>query len=291
MDVDPDGRFAVEPLATADVLVVLHARRSASVARHWRAHRGAAPMVVALAGTDLYRDMPDDASAMASVEAADRLVVLQAAAIERLASLADGLAEKATVIYQSVERPLPERRIDEAVFRVVVIAHLRAVKDPLLCARAARLLPRDSTVVIDHAGAAHSDDWHRAATTEMADNPRYRWLGPLDRADALRLVAGASLLACTSVLEGGANVVTEAIALGVPVIGTDIDGNRGLLGSDYPALVPVGDEARLATLMRRLETDRDFLADLQQRIDARRPITEVAHERAAWADLLASSAP
>jgi hypothetical protein len=35
--------------------------------------------------------------------------------------------------------------------------------------------------------------------------------------------------------EGGANVVTEALALGVPVISSHIPGSTGLLGTGYPA--------------------------------------------------------
>jgi hypothetical protein len=35
-------------------------------------------------------------------------------------------------------------------------------------------------------------------------------------------------------MEGGANVLIEAVTSGVPVLGSDIAGNRGMLGADYP---------------------------------------------------------
>ncbi len=267
--------------ADRDLAVVIHARRCAAAVATSRAQAPDRPVVVALAGTDLYADLPDDVDARAAIDEADRLVVLQADAIERLAGFDPALAAKAHVVHQSVDGPTPERRVPDG-FVVVVLAHLRDVKDPLLAARAAARLPESSTVRVVHAGAAHDDGWATAARREESDNPRYRWLGEITAAEARAWLAGATVLACTSRLEGGANVVTEAIAAGVPVVGTAIDGNRGLLGADYPALVPVGDDAALARLLARLETEPGALADLQRRIDALVDITEPAHERAGW---------
>ena len=139
-----------------------------------------------------------------------------------------------------------------------------------------------------HAGAAHDDAWAAAARGEEHDNPRYRWLGELSPDEAGELLAGATVLACTSLLEGGANVVTEAIASGVPVVGTAIEGNFGLLGADYPGLVPVGDDVALSRLLERLEGDPGALAELQARVDALKETTEPSHERDAWRVVLAS---
>jgi glycosyltransferase involved in cell wall biosynthesis len=213
--------------------------------------------------------------------------VLQAAAIDRLAGFDPALAAKAHVVHQSVDGPIPPRREPEG-FVVVVLAHLRDVKDPLLAARAAARLPSDSRVMVVHAGAAHDDSWEAAARREERYNPRYRWLGELPQEEARELLAGATVLACTSLLEGGANVVTEAIASGVPVVGTAIDGNRGLLGADYPGLVPVGDDDALAALLGRLETEPGELADLQARVDVLNDITDPGHERDAWLAVLSS---
>lgn len=297
VDVTPDGFFDAGEddvaLTSAELLVVLHARRSAPAAHWWRMNRGAAPLIVALAGTDLYSDLPDNTDARWAIDAADALVVLQEAAIDRLASFAPDLGAKAVVIHQSVAGPLPDRAsaLQANEFRVVILSHLRDVKDPLMCARAARLLPGYSTIVVHHVGEAHNEEWEELANVETEENPRYWWHGPLDRDDALELMATATVLACTSLLEGGANVVTEAIAMGVPVVGTKIDGNTGLLGDDYPGLVPVKDDLAMSELLHRLEGQPALLADLQSRIDARKPITEPATEEAAWAALIATFEP
>lgn len=275
----------------ADVLVVLHARRCARAVGASRAAAPGRPVVVGLAGTDLYDDLPHDADARAAVEAADALVVLQGKAIERLASIDPTLGHRAWVVHQSVEPPLPRRARDADRFTVAVLAHLREVKDPLLAARAARRLPGHSSAVVVHAGAAHDTRWAEAAESEMAHNPRYQWRGELPRADALALLAGADVLACTSLLEGGANVVSEAIALGVPVIGTIVDGTTGLLGDDHPGLVPVGDEAALAEVILGLERDPAAYAEVEHRTTAVRHLADPASERAAWRSVLEAIVP
>ncbi len=285
----PVGDDTQAHIDDADVLVALHARRSAAAVSRWDERRPGRPAVVALTGTDLYVDMPDSVPAMACAKRADRLIVLQAAAIDRLRSFDPALADKATVVHQSVDpAAVPARQPVPGEFRVIVLAHLREVKDPLLASRASRRLPANSTVVIDHAGRALDTAWAEAARAEAASNPRYRWHGELDGAASLELLATGDVLACTSLAEGGANAVTEAIAVGIPVIGTRIDGNTGLLGAEYPGLFPVGDEAALADLLQRLERDRSALPALQRRIDELAPLIDPAAERRALAELIDS---
>lgn len=273
------------PPGDADVLVALHARRSAAAVRAWGTDR---PVVVALTGTDLYADLPGDPDARASVEAADALVVLQRLAVDRLAGWDTRWADKARVIHQSVDGPIVPRDPDPTHFGVAVLAHLRDVKDPLLAAVAARALPATSRVRVDHAGAAHDARWAARARSEARRNPRYRWHGELDPPESRRLLARCRVLACTSRLEGGANVVTEAIAHGVPVVGTRIDGNVGILGADHPGLVEVGDAAGLAALFGRMERDGGFYRELEARSRELRHLTDPARERRGWADLLAT---
>jgi glycosyltransferase involved in cell wall biosynthesis len=100
---------------------------------------------------------------------------------------------------------------------------------------------------------------------------------------ALRWLASSHLLVVSSVMEGGANVVSEAIAAGTPVIASFIPGNVGLLGDDWPALFPVGDAQALAGLLRRLTTDPAFLALLREAIRARAWIADPAQEQSALA--------
>ena len=120
----------------------------------------------------------------------------------------------------------------------------------------------------------------------MRAEPRYRWVGKLSRGAARKLLRGSRAMVLSSKLEGGANVISEAIALGVPVLASDIPGNVGLLGRDYQGYYPVGDTAGLANLLRRLESEDRFLNALRRQIRKLRPHFTPAAERRSWARLL-----
>lgn len=273
-------------LADADLVVALHARRAAAVVVAAKEQDRFRPVIVALAGTDLYSDLPESQVALGSIEAADHLVVLQEQAIEQLALIHPKYAAKASVVHQSVELAAPVRNVDPNYFTVVVLAHLRDVKDPLLAARAAALMPASSRVRVLHAGSAHNADWQERAEAECAANSRYQWLGGVEPTQASELLASADLLACTSLLEGGANVVTEAIALGIGVVGTEIGGNRGMLGLAHRGLVPVGDFEALARLLEKLETDENEMASVVAASLERQWMTTPDNERRQWQAVL-----
>jgi hypothetical protein len=59
-----------------DLMIALHARRSHSAMAAWKS-RPDRPLILALTGTDLYRDIHDNVDAKTSLQLADRLVVLQ----------------------------------------------------------------------------------------------------------------------------------------------------------------------------------------------------------------------
>jgi len=267
-----------------DLLIALHARRSfPAIDRFRRAHPDS-PIVVTLTGTDLYRDLESSVEARQSLEIADRLVVLQPCGLD---SLSAHLRGKCCVIFQSAEAVKAEDPPAANVFRVCVLAHLRAVKDPLRAAYAARGLPAGSRVQVAHAGGVLDPELAGEAEEEQHRNPRYRWLGDLSREQALRLLASSQLLAVTSLLEGGANVVSEAIAASVPVVSTHISGSVGIIGSDYPGYFPSGDTQALARLFKQAETDPAFYADLKRRICNLKPLVDPQRERESWRALLA----
>jgi len=124
------------------------------------------------------------------------------------------------------------------------------------------------------------------ARAEAAVNPRYRWLGDLPRGKALRTLGRTRLLVLTSLMEGGANAVSEAIAVGVPVVASDIPGSVGLLGRDYPGYFPVGDTRVLADVLLRAETDSRFYNSLKACCRRLRPLFRPARERQSWRRLL-----
>jgi glycosyltransferase involved in cell wall biosynthesis len=64
------------------------------------------------------------------------------------------------------------------------------------------------------------------------------------------LLASAGAVVLSSLSEGGANAVSEAVAARVPLLASRIDGTVGLLGRDYPGYFPVRDTAALILLLR-----------------------------------------
>jgi glycosyltransferase involved in cell wall biosynthesis len=96
----------------------------------------------------------------------------------------------------------------------------------------------------------------------MVENPRYHWLGERSHGRALRVLARSHLLVLSSLSEGGANAISEALALRVPIVASRISGSIGLLGEAYPGYFPVQDTAALAHLLLRAETDDTFYAAL-----------------------------
>ena len=266
-----------------DVLVALHARKSAASIRRFRRMHPGKPLIVALTGTDLYGDLGRSPAALRSLELATRVVVLQPDAVSHVPGDVRG---KVRVIVQSAAGPsrpvLPRRR----VFDVCVIGHLRAVKDPFRGALAARLLPQESRILVTQVGRALSEAMRRRAERESEHNPRYQWRGGVSHAQARRILGRSRLLLVTSRLEGGANVVSEALAAGVPVLSSRISGSIGLLGEDYPGYFAVGATRELADLLWRCESDPAFYRDLRRRCRKLARLVHPARELQAWQELL-----
>jgi len=99
-------------------------------------------------------------------------------------------------------------------------------------------------------------------------------------------MARSRLTVISSRLEGGANVLGEAIVLGVPVLASRIDGNVGLLGARYPGYFDCGDTLGLSRLLLRAEREPSFLRRLARACARRRPLFSVERERAAMRGLL-----
>ena len=266
-----------------DLLIGLHAHKSYPSIERFHRQRRRRPLILTLTGTDLYRDIRASGDARQALFWADRLILLQP---EGYAELEPELRRKARVIRQSAT---PTRaRIVKArrTFDVSVVGHLRPVKDPFRTAWAARRLPRSSRIRVLHAGAALSPEVREQAVAELAANPRYRWLGDIPRWKVRQLLARSRVMVLSSRMEGGANVVSEAVVAGLPVISTRIAGSIGLLGEDHPAYFEIGDTAGLASLLVECETNPGFLRRLAERSRRLMPLFDPARELQAWSELL-----
>ena len=268
-----------------DALIALHARRSAGSVKAYTTANPTRPCIVVLTGTDLYRDIHDDASAQESLHRATHLVVLQE---QGVAALPAALRAKARVIFQSAPRrqpaPAPKR-----VLHVIMVAHLRAEKDPLSFMGAAACLADRRDIRIDLIGAGLDAALADAAHRTQQASPSFRWLGARPHAETRQRIQRAHLLVNSSRMEGGAHVILEAVQSGTAVLASRIDGNVGMLGEAYEGYFEVGDDAGLAGLIERARDDLPLLARLRAQGEQRSALFAPAAEQRRLLELISSA--
>lgn len=269
------------PAHHCDLLVALHATKSSDAIVRASANR--VPVVLALTGTDLYADEGRDLSAC-SMELADRLVVLQSLATK---TVARRFRRKIHTIHQSITQLKIDRPRKPKQLRLLVAGHLRDVKDPMRAEHAVRRLPDDSKIVVEHFGAVLEPKYRKLVQQATKENPRYRHFGEVSRGELRRRLATCWMLVLSSKLEGGANVLSEAIVQQTPVLASRIDGSVGLLGEGYEGYFDVGATKELRELLTRCEREPKFYAKLRAQVKKRSTLFQPKLERSAWKKLLA----
>lgn len=260
-----------------DLLLAIHAWRSAPSIRAFSERYPQRPLVVLLAVTDIYHYQQTDPETFRdSLSRAHALIGLH---MKVAADIPAEARPRLGIVLQSASAPA--RRVPPLAtrFEACVVGHLREEKDSLRAAFAVRDLPATSCLAVTQLGRAHSDGWAAAAREEMVHNSRYRWWGERPAATVRKIVARARLMVMSSRMEGGANAISEACVAGLPVLASDIPGNRGLLGDDYAGYFPVADTAALRDLLLRAERDAQWLAGLARQCRARAPLFTVEGER------------
>ena len=256
--VQVESEYNDEPI---DLLVALHAFRSAKAIERYKTLYPHGPLIVALGGTDVNTYLKTDPEVtLKSMYRADALVCLH----DLIAfELPTELLSKLHIIYQSASALAQQKKPRIRTFDICVIGNLRSEKDPFRTALASQLLPIDSKIRVIHLGQATNSKWHQQALSFVECSPRYNWKGEVPKWQVRRELSRSRLMVISSNQEGGANVISEALMAGVPIIASKISGNVGLLGIDYPGYFELGDEKALARLLYRVETDAIFLSLLK----------------------------
>lgn len=139
---------------------------------------------------------------------------------------------------------------DEA-FIVLTAGRQELSKDQATLIRAISTMPETSVVLLI-AGMEGSATQHlQQEIADLGVGGRVRVLG--HREDVPDLMAASDLFAFPSLHEGLGSAVIEAMALGLPVVASDIPAVRDLLGGgSCGVLVPPGDSAAFGDAIRRL---------------------------------------
>jgi len=272
-----------------DLLIALHARRSASAIQLWNDTFPDKPLVVVLTGTDLYRDIAQDVNAQQSLEHADRLVVLQELGIEPIPK---PYHSKTRCIFQSTSLWKPAQKTTQQL-RVLMVGHLRSEKSPETFFEAARIMASQKEIQFSLIGAGLEPHLLEGAQSLHDSAHHFHYLGALPHSQTRTYIRHAHLLIHPSKMEGGAHVIMEAICSGTPVLASDIPGNQGMLGPDYAGYFEWGQVDQLCGLISRCRdtqslsspSDR-FLDHLTAQCSARAVLFTHENEQHSLMDLL-----
>ncbi len=277
-------RIQTELPGNYDVAIVLHAFHGNAAIRDAKSRHPERPVVLAITGTDLYRD-GKSAKVKSSLSLCDRIVVSQSTISD---DLPKAHQSKSRIIHQSSPTLAIARPASPRANRVIVAGHLRAVKDPFRAAFAVRNLPPESKILVEHFGKPRESNMAQKAKAEMARNARYRWFGEIPRGKLRRRIATSWMMVLSSKMEGGANVLSEAIANGTPVLSSNIAGSRGMLGKDYNGYFKVGETKKLQELLLQCENEPAFYRSLQRQVEKRKKLVDPTRELQAWKQFLSN---
>jgi glycosyltransferase involved in cell wall biosynthesis len=203
----------------------------------------------ALARTDVVATVCE--AARAQVAAGGRVPAAKLVAVPngiRLDAFAPGNAATRAALAAELGLP-PGTRIVGAVGR------LNWAKDPAGMVEAFRILHAtrpDTALAWVGDGALRAD--FEAAARAAGVAPRVLALG--DRGDVPRLLRGFDLYAMSSRTEGYSIALLEACAAGLPIVATDVGGNREIVADGINGrLLPAGDPTALAAALGGLLDD------------------------------------
>ena len=270
----------------ADAQISLHALKTAAASAYFAKHQSGR-LFIRLTGTDINGGITRNPElSQQTIDLADKLVVTHPACLPQIT---DRWLSKTVVIYPSVTMPELATISYPTSPLFTCVGHLRPVKAPHLMYTAIQKIRQTDLVAASIGNAYDTTDGQQARLNTRQD-ARYHWHTDCDRATALAWMKASLATINSSLSEGGANTVMEAIQLRVPVLATDIPGNRGFLGDDYDGYFETGRADQLAGLMRRCLEDPDFVERLKTQIDGQRPLFSAQRESKQLSKLVSENA-
>jgi len=222
------------------------------------------PAVITITGTDVNHDLFDPARRPAvtgALERAQAIVVFHEAIGEKLGRELPPLRGKIRVIEQSVrceEEAFDLRARTGAgpeAFLFFLPAGIRPVKNVLYAVRPLEALracyPALRLVI---AGPILDDGEGERLRAAVASRPWVHHLGPLSHGEICASLKTVQVVLNTSISEGGmSNAILEAMSQGVPVLASDIEGNRTIIADGVDGFLFASEEefaAKAEALLR-----------------------------------------
>ena len=293
------GEPSVADLSSASCGLLLHARRSHAAGLLFT--QACKPYAVVLTGTDLYADLQGHTSvawrqqAEQTILASKAVVGLQADACNCLRGLLPQ-APPCVVIPQTssfeasaqggVHARPQASSVPPTRLHALVVGHVRPEKDPLTAYRAVTMLAQAQQplpVRLTHLGGVLDAGLDAELSDFVRDHkaPVQRQ-GQVSHERVRQAMLEADLLIAPSRMEGGALVLAEASAVGLPILASRIPGHMGILGEQHPGWFETGDAADLAARLQRWLSRPSDRQALQAASDAARArLTDTQAEAAA----------
>ena len=198
----------------------------------------------------------------------DRVVCNSRAAGDRL--LEAGLPERKVVVIgnalppQAFAETVPALAREESILRVGMIARMNATykNHHVFLEAAVRVSQRFPNLefLLAGDGPMRAELEGKAAKLGLR---RVQFLG--DRRDIAAVLASMDVSVVPSASESLSNVVLESMAAGVPVVATDVGGNRELAGDGRGVLVAPNDVEALAAGLERVLANQELRRSLSDR--------------------------
>jgi glycosyltransferase involved in cell wall biosynthesis len=180
----------------------------------------------------------------------------------------------------------PRRRVDAADFRIISVGRLNWVKGYDYALHAVRiLLDRGHDVRYTILGGDDGDGYALAlAVRDLGLGEHVHLAGQAARFRVRALLANADAFLLPSVSEGTSVALLEAMAMALPVVGTDVGGTGEVVGHDeHGLLVPARDATAMADAIECLIGDRTRCHEMGERgaahirreFDAKRAIDDL----------------
>ncbi len=191
----------------------------------------------------------------------DRVVTVGQAMFRRVAAWLPGKSGLLAVIYNGVGATFRgmAQKDERRFFTVGVVGHLIAIKNVGMVVRAFAELAGERAARLLVVGGGPERATLEELARRLGQNKRVSFTGAIPPDEVPSVLARCNALVLASSSEGRPNAVLEAMAAGVPVVASDIDGVREMIvHGERGLLFPVGDERQLAVCLRRLMDEPDL---------------------------------
>lgn len=176
--------------------------------------------------------------------------------------------EKILVCRQGVDSVRPDKLFGKALedgLRVGYLGRLDPLKGVHIIVEAVKRLPTAAKVklIIHGIKQAHEQTYEQGLSELAGADPRITFAGPVPQSEVLRTLQSFDVLAVPSqCVETGPLVAMEAIAAGIPVMGSDLGGIRETVKPGVTGwLLPHADVDAWTQLLARVASQRKPLAE------------------------------